>query len=423
MGLIVTTALTGTPWIAMATTGSHCAVLPSQIANPGKGRGVGTLGEMALPKPVLPPGNTPHALLSPATLATAAARGNASMVDGAAPPSLTAPPSAPLPQTTLPSAPVPPTTISPAQIKKSPVTVPAGAATRAGHDFEGPATLPLKPIDAAAIAASPVLTRLASHGATLYELGTRHGMRGVFARNGRYFQVFYVTPDGKAAIAGMMWNAAGRNVTLRQVRRVPDLVPQVRIGDVGSDKVTRHVAYRVGPASTGQTEPPGQTTPASLPGGLPKGTLFQALAMSDHGTIGQARAPRVWMLMDPLCSYSIAAMRRLMPEVEAGKLRVSVVPLSILDYEDHGMSTPEAKIMLSQPARQMAADWIDRGLAGEQASPGASAKLAYNMSLARAIDLKGTPTLLWHEANGSVGRSNGLPSHLTDFIASIRKPS
>ncbi|MGC9272096.1 hypothetical protein [Acidiphilium sp.] len=228
-----------------------------------------------------------------------------------------------------------------APIQKSPAKVSTDAATTTDHDFDGPATLPLKPIDAAAIAASPVLTRLASHGAKLYALGTRHGMKGVFARNGRYFQVFYVTPDGKAAVAGVMWNASGRNVTLRQVRRVPDLVPQVRIGNVGSHKVTRHVAYRVGPASNGQAEPARRTAPSSLPGGLPKGTLFQALAMSDHGTIGQAGAPRVWMLMDPLCSYSIAAMRRLMPEVKAGKLRVSVVPLSILDYEDHGMSTPE----------------------------------------------------------------------------------
>ena len=414
MGLILTTALTGAPWAAMATTGPHCAVLPTQIVKTrtGKGRGAGAFGEMALPRPVLPPGNSPHAPLSAATLAAAAGEGRPAPADIPAPASSTP---------SLQAA--PPTAIPPAPVQHLPATIPAHAASTAHPSFEGPATLPLKPIDATAIAASPVLTRLASHGAKLYALGTQHGMQGVFARNGRFFQVFYVTPDGKAAVAGVMWNAAGRNVTLRQVRRVPDLVPQVKIGDVGNRPATRHVAYRVGSAPAGAVAPTQQPAPASLPGGLPKGTLFQALAMSDHGTIGKAGAPRVWMMMDPLCSYSIAAMRRLMPEVDAGKLRISVVPLSILDYEDHGMSTPEAKIMLSQPARQMAADWIDRGLAGEHASPGASAKLAYNMSLARAIDLKGTPTLLWHEQDGRVGRSNGLPSDLGSFIASIRKPS
>lgn len=417
MGLILTTALTGAPWAAIASAGPHCAVLPTQIVKTqtgkGKGRDTGGFGEMTLPRPVLPPGNTPHAALSAATFAAAAGEGRPAPADVAAPASST--PSLP--------ASASPTAIPPAPVQHLPATIPAHAASTAHPSFEGPATLPLKPIDATAIAASPVLTRLASHGAKLYALGTQHGMQGVFARNGRFFQVFYVTPDGKAAVAGVMWNAAGRNVTLRQVRRVPDLVPQVKIGDVGDRPATRHVAYRVGPAPAGATGPTGQPAPASLPGGLPKGTLFQALAMSDHGTIGKAGAPRVWMMMDPLCSYSIAAMHRLMPDVEAGKLRVSVVPLSILDYEDNGMSTPRAKIMLSQPARQMAADWIDRGLAGEQASPGASAKLAYNMSLARAIDLKGTPTLLWHETNGGVGRSNGLPSDLGSFVASIRKPS
>lgn len=396
VSLMVTTALIGVPGAVMATTGPHCAVSPSQIVATGQWRGVPPYGEVALPRPVLPPGNMAHAPLSPASIAVVAARSQ-----------LLRPRTTPASPASS-SPPVPPSTASPPVRQVTPAI---------GHPYEGPKTLPLKPIDTATIAASPVLTRLASHGATLYELGTRHGLRGVFARNGRSFQVFYVTPDGKAAIAGMMWNAAGRNVTLRQVRHVPDLVPRVTIGNVADHPATRHVAYRVGPA------PAGQPGAAPVPGALPSGTLFQALAMSDHGTIGKPGAPRVWMLMDPLCSYSIAAMHRLMPAVVAGRLRVSVVPLSILDYEDNGMSTPEAKIMLSQPANQMAADWIDHGLADEHASPGVSAKLAYNMALARAIDLKGTPTLLWHEQNGATGRTNGLPSDLTSFIASIRKPS
>ncbi len=42
----------------------------------------------------------------------------------------------------------------------------------------------------------PALRRIASAGAQLTDLGTEHGLRTVFARNGQSFQVFYLTPDG-----------------------------------------------------------------------------------------------------------------------------------------------------------------------------------------------------------------------------------
>lgn len=405
-------ALVGSSGLCLAESGPHCAVDPAQIVTTGKGRGVSwPSGETLLPKPVLPAGNVARAPLTAATIAVSAAAGATSASSRALLPSpapFVRPAPIPSPEhpssnhpsalaaTTLPSA-------------RPPASVPAP--WMAGS--QGPVTLPLNRIGAAAIAASPALRRIASRGATLYDLGTSHGMRGVFARNGRFFQVFYITPDGKAAIAGVMWNAAGRNVTLHQVRHIPDLRPTVKIGPAGDRPVARHVAYRVdGKVSA---------LPPSL--AMPAGSLFQALAMSDHGTIGKAGAPRVWMFMDPLCSYSVAAMRQLMPVVAAGKLRVSVVPLSILDYEDHGMSTPEAKIMLSQPGRLMASDWIDKGLVDERARAGAARKLAFNMEIAQAVHLKGTPTFLWRTDQGGVGRSNGLPSDLTVLISSIRKPS
>ncbi len=59
----------------------------------------------------------------------------------------------------------------------------------------------------------PALRRIASTGAQLTDLGTEHGLRTVFARNGQSFQVFYLTPDGQGAIGGVMWDAAGRNLT------------------------------------------------------------------------------------------------------------------------------------------------------------------------------------------------------------------
>ncbi len=66
----------------------------------------------------------------------------------------------------------------------------------------------------------PALRRIASTGAQLTDLGTEHGLRTVFARNGQSFQVFYLTPDGQGAVGGVMWDAAGRNITRQQVSSI-----------------------------------------------------------------------------------------------------------------------------------------------------------------------------------------------------------
>ena len=57
------------------------------------------------------------------------------------------------------------------------------------------------------------LRRLASNGAQLFDLCVQHGLQTVFARNGSTFQVFYLAPDGQAAIGGVERDAAGRNIT------------------------------------------------------------------------------------------------------------------------------------------------------------------------------------------------------------------
>jgi len=63
----------------------------------------------------------------------------------------------------------------------------------------------------------PALRRVASNGAQLFDLGVQHGMQAVFARNGNTFQVFYVTSDGQGVVGGVMWDAAGHNITRGQV--------------------------------------------------------------------------------------------------------------------------------------------------------------------------------------------------------------
>jgi len=288
------------------------------------------------------------------------------------------------PQCALPSAPA--TAVS--------LPAPASAPAREA-DQNPPGQPPL--ISAEEIARVPALQRISSNGAELLDLGTEHGLRGVFARRGDVFQVFYITADGQAAVGGIMWSAAGKNLTRARVAPIDGVIPTVVVGTPGS------------------SPPAARPVPASMPAPVP---ALKATETTTFGLAGDAKAPRLWVYIDPLCSFSVRAIDQLRPYVANGRVQIAVVPLSVLDPEDQGRSTLAAKAMLSLPPDQMIASWEASKLSGP-ADPAAGTRLASNMAAAEAIGLRGTPTFVWRRADGSEGRFDGLPDNLETIIASM----
>ena len=288
------------------------------------------------------------------------------------------------PQCALPSAPA--TAVS--------LPAPASAPAREA-DQNPPGQPPL--ISAEEIARVPALQRISSNGAQLLDLGTEHGLRGVFARRGDVFQVFYITADGQAAVGGIMWSAAGKNLTRARVAPIDGVIPTVVVGTPGS------------------SPPAARPVPASMPAPVP---ALKATETTTFGLAGDAKAPRLWVYIDPLCSFSVRAIDQLRPYVANGRVQIAVVPLSVLDPEDQGRSTLAAKAMLSLPPDQMIASWEASKLSGP-ADTAAGTRLASNMAAAEAIGLRGTPTFVWRRADGSEGRFDGLPDNLATIIASM----
>ena len=224
------------------------------------------------------------------------------------------------------------------------------------------------------------------------ELGTLHGLRSIFVRNARQFQVFYASPDDERVIPGAMFDAQGKNLTHDQVAAIPGAIPTVAIGDAA----TRAAAQVQAPA----------------------GSLLKAVEATTYGTIGSPLAPRLWVFIDPLCAWSVRAMGQLRSYVNAGRVQLAVVPVSVLDPEDQGRSTVAAKAMLSLSQEAMVAAWSDNKLGG-QAEPVADQRLSNNMAAVAAIGLRGTPTFVWRKPDGTEGRADGLPNDVDALIASI----
>jgi len=239
---------------------------------------------------------------------------------------------------------------------------------------------------------TPAALATAANG-NITPLSTEHGLDAVFVRSGPRFQVFYLTPDHERVIPGVLWDATGKDLTRGQVVNVPGAVPTVQVGDVDASKK----GAGAGPAA---------------------GAALPLVQKANSGTVGSAAAPHLWMIIDPQCIYSIRAYQVLHPLIEAGKLQLSLIPVSLLDYEDKGQSTRSALALLSKPAEQMAAAW-QAGSVNDSPSPLAADRLNGNMAIAQAIGLQGTPTLVWKKTDGTEGRLDGLPNDVQALLASI----
>ena len=234
-------------------------------------------------------------------------------------------------------------------------------------------------------------------GADVTELPPLHGLRALFLHNGPHFQVFYASPDGERVIPGVMWDAAGKDLTREQVASIPGAVPTVTIG----------------------AEAPTETTAVSAKSQVTGSASLLAVAHgTTHGSIGDASAPELWMFVDPQCSFSVRAMQQLAPAIAAGKIRLNVIPLSILDKEDNGLSTRSALNLVSTPSEQMVTAWEMGHTSGVPAAD-AGAKLRLNMVAAAAIHLQGTPTFVWRKADGTDGRLDGIPHDMNELLASV----
>jgi thiol:disulfide interchange protein DsbG len=248
--------------------------------------------------------------------------------------------------------------------------------------------------DGQAVVGGPVLELsearlMAIGGAQVTDIGESHGLKGLFLRNGSEFQVLYATPDRQAMIAGVMWDSAGKNLTRDQVGKIDGAIPTVVVSD--GDKEFAAKAVESGLAVVKQ---------------------------ATFGVYGRDGAPELWMIVDPACTYSIRALDQLKPFVEAGRVQLRIVPISILDHEDNGMSTRAALALLSNPLEHMASLWMQRNFGGQPTAE-AAAKLQKNGQISEAIKLTGTPTFLFRKPDGSEGRLDGMPTDIKALLAEV----
>jgi thiol:disulfide interchange protein DsbG len=224
----------------------------------------------------------------------------------------------------------------------------------------------------AADAVTPVEKNLMAKGVQVVQsFPSASGLKAIIADNGKEKRLFYVTPDGKSLIVGMVFDTAGENVTTADMSRAG-------VTDVG------------GPKTLTENELESIWSRAEKLSWIAEGTGKKT----------------IYVLFDPNCPYCHRLWTSVRSAVASGAVQVRWLPVAILKDSSKGLA---AGIYESKTPSRVLSDMVNRQLQPVAISDAANKKMAYNLLLLRDTGYTGVPTILYRQ-NGKVRTAMGSPT-------------
>lgn len=209
---------------------------------------------------------------------------------------------------------------------------------------------------------TPVEQHLASQGVKVVQsFSSASGLRAIVADNGAEKRLFYITPDGKSLIVGMVFDAQGNNITSGDMSKAG-------VSDVGGAKVM------------------GDAQLQALWDRAEKRRWIQ------EGKSGKV----VYAIFDPNCPYCHRLWGTLRAAVQAGKVQVRWLPVAILKDNSKGLGA--AIYSASNPSEALA-KMVNRQLQPVAVSDRDNRDLALNLLLLRDTGYTGVPALMFKRGN------------------------
>lgn len=206
------------------------------------------------------------------------------------------------------------------------------------------------------------------------------GLRAIVADNGKDRRLFYVTPDGKSLVAGLVFDEKGRNITNDDMSRA----------GIGNGNRT--------------------TTLTQLQAQIVWKTVQSLTSLKDGG-----RGIVVYTFIDPQCNYCHRWMAMVRPHIAAGRLQLRWLPVAILSESSKGL----AESMYATPNAATAVQALEDGtLKVRPQSNAVKIKLARNLLAMRDTGARAVPVLVYRLGTRVVV-STGVPSD-AEFAAILR---
>lgn len=257
------------------------------------------------------------------------------------------------------------------------------------------------------------LQPLAAKGAQLRYLGTENGMDGWIAVFQGQEQYYYITPDKKAFVTGLMYGNDGRSVTIDQVRQL-----QSKSGGV-LDLLVEKAPGNAMPTSASVTsvaEKMGVKTPSER--------MFADIERSNWLAMGVDGAPVIYSFVDPQCPHCHDFLKDLKTDyIDKGLVQVRLVPVGF-----QAGSLSQAAILLAAPnGAQLFQRYLDGDKDALPAKNDVSTQaIQQNMALMQAWKFNVTPLTVYRSRDGKVkilrGKAKDVRNLIGDLPTATAKP-
>ncbi len=246
------------------------------------------------------------------------------------------------------------------------------------------------------------LQNLANQGAQVRFLGKDHGVEGWIAIKGGQEQYFYVLPNDGGFISGILFDAKGQAVTIKQVDRLRSQSGGKLLDMLAADKPLSKV--------TDATE----TNKYEFK--TPSEQLFSDVENSNWFSVGQAGTPVFYSFIDPQCPHCHEMMKGIREHIEAGRIQVRLIPIGLKEE-----SRAQAAFLLATPAPDKV--WWKHMDGDKNALPAKreinQQGVQKNLSVMQSWKLDATPFLVYRGKDKKVKMIRGKPKDIEALIADL----
>lgn len=252
------------------------------------------------------------------------------------------------------------------------------------------------------------LQTLATQGAQMRYLGREKGLDGWLVIQGGQEQFFYVTPDREAILMGVLFDKAGKMITVRQVQNLQqgnDPTLESLMSTPEAELNTDHLAELQKELQAKMAEKQ-QTSPAQQ--------LYAAVEKANTVAIGNPEAPVVYAFLDPQCPHCHEFIKDIRKDyIEGGQIQLKIIPVGFRDD-----TKAQAALLLAAPDPQ--AVWFHHLDGDETALPVSTEvnlqAVEQNLAIMQQWKLDATPIIIYKTASGEIRIIRGRPRNPVDLL-------
>lgn len=245
------------------------------------------------------------------------------------------------------------------------------------------------------------LANLAAEGAQVRYLGRERGLDGWIAIKQGQESYFYVMPDGKTFVMGLLFDETGQVITVDQVRRLQEQdggALDALADDFGFDPSD----------TTGRGD--------SYEFKSPSEQLYFNVENANWVPLGQPGAPIVYAFIDPQCGHCHAFVTDIKDDIEAGRVQLRMVMVGF-----KSQTQAQAAYLLAAPDPQKL--WF-RHLGGDSEALPVIPEISQqgvqrNLAIMQSWKFTATPMIVYRAKDGSIKIVRGRPQDADAVIADL----